>query len=819
MYDGWSLRLLHQAVHQCYGSPSIVINASSDLITGTLAEIVLADNPYAAEFWQGYLAKAMPCLVSADKHSTLAVGSAVHLKERKSFFTLDRIHGFCREEGVTLQALGQLCWTMVLASQTGDLEVLFGIVLSCRDTLDSQKIMFPMMNTVAFRSLVRGSRHDMLRYTQDTMSSIREFQQFPLRKAQRFANVQDGKLFDSVFIFQKTPETAANSDHDLYKSIRTESSVEYAVCVEMEEVGHDLIWRIACQGEIFTEEETNRLLSHLNDALVDIVGDSSAESVEINGDELRFGSLPPCLLNLRAEASQSSGRQGHTLELGELNSTDKAIRSVLSEVSKIPETDISTEQTIFQLGLDSISVMKVAALLRQQSIYLSVSELVKASNIHEMARIADSHAEKQDIVSDDEPLPEFDIDGFAKELGINTNQIERVIPATAGQTYTLSSWRVSEGALFYPTFEFEVTGAVSTEAMQASWAKVVDQNPILRTVFVMTDSLSMPVVQIVIRSGANATVEQSLVKLAIGPKQNDRWPLQLRLHHALYDAHSLRRLIRQFECFLRGHAEVVGGYESLSTLVRRAYKPSAISRAKAFWTMCLDGMHTAHKLPVSRSAAPADVRCYTPDFIDRRYRSLQTMARYYGVGVPQLFIAAWAKLYNGMTDKHAPDGTKNPDVIIGVYLANRPFATGWVEGLDEVAAPTLNLVPLRVRSPGSKGIVEVAMEIQSDLLEIGSLEVAMTNLWSIKEWTGVTVDNFVNFLPRSQDTTSNSVVNVNAIRIVDVDKHDVPISEVCSRTEGSSRESVQQSGGPVQKLFNDLGHSKIVEAYPVSPHP
>lgn len=817
MYDGWSLRLLHQAVHQCYELPSIVIDASMNLIVATLADIVRADNPQAAEFWEDYLAKAKPCLLSAGKDSTLVAGSATHLKECKSILTLDRIHEFCRNQRVTLQALGQLCWTIVLASRTGDLEVIFGVVLACRDTLDSHNIIFPTMNTIAFRSLIHGTRGDMLRYTQDSMSSIREFQQFPLRKAQRFANVQQGKLFDSVFIYQKNPEIAASSDKNLYQSIKSESSVEYAVCVEMEEVGDDFIWRVACQDRIFTEDETDQLLSHLNDVLVDILGDSNAESFEINGDELRLGSLPLCLRKSQAKPSHSSDQQAHDISgLSELSLAESTILSVLSEVSKIPETFISREQNFFQLGLDSISVLKVSALLRQRSVHLSISQILQASTIHQMAQLAESQAEHQEFVSDDEPLAELDLDRLARVLRIDKTRIEEALPATAGQTYTLTSWRVSEGALFYPTFDFEVAGPITAEAIEASWAKVVDYNPILRTIFVMMDDPSTSVVQIVLRSGSDSVVEQPFAKLVIRPMQNNRWTLQLRIHHALYDARSLRQLMRQLEYFLQGHSEVLGVNKSFSTLVRQAYTPGAIFRAKSFWIKYLDGMHTAHKLSVSTSAPSADIRHYRPDILDAPSRYLQQMAPYYGVGVPQLFMAAWAKLYDGLTVKSQTNGIANSDVIIGVYLANRPFATQWIDGLDEVAAPTLNLVPLRVRSPSTKDIIEIAKQIQSDLIEIGSLENAMTNLWSIREWTGVTVDNFVNFLPRSHDSTDNSVVNVNTIRVTEVDEHDVPVSEACWRAEANCRESVLQSGGPLQTLFNELGRSGIVEAYPVS---
>ena len=90
------------------------------------------------------------------------------------------------------------------------------------------------------------------------------------------------------------------------------------------------------------------------------------------------------------------------------------------------------------------------------------------------------------------------------------------------------------------------------------------------------------------------------------------------------------------------------------------------------------------------------------------------------------------------------------DVVFGLWLANRSHA---VDGLADAAAPTVNLVPLRVRAALAKDAFEVAAQVQADLREIGSVENAGTGLWEVGAWTGVRVDSFVNFLklPEGED--------------------------------------------------------------------
>jgi hypothetical protein len=78
-----------------------------------------------------------------------------------------------------------------------------------------------------------------------------------------------------------------------------------------------------------------------------------------------------------------------------------------------------------------------------------------------------------------------------------------------------------------------------------------------------------------------------------------------------------------------------------------------------------------------------------------------------------------------------------------VYLANRSLP------LDEIASaivPTVNILPIRIQSPLQSHTVDIAIQIQQDLRVISQLENAHASLFEINTWTGVKVDNFVNFL-------------------------------------------------------------------------
>lgn len=69
--------------------------------------------------------------------------------------------------------------------------------------VDSENVMFLTMNTVAMRTILHGSRMEMVRYVREALMDMSEHQHFPLRKAR--PDIGARQLFDTLFIYQKRP--------------------------------------------------------------------------------------------------------------------------------------------------------------------------------------------------------------------------------------------------------------------------------------------------------------------------------------------------------------------------------------------------------------------------------------------------------------------------------------------------------------------------------------------------------------------------------------------------------------------------------------
>ena len=68
---------------------------------------------------------------------------------------------------------------------------------------------------------------------------------------------------------------------------------------------------------------------------------------------------------------------------------ESRIRAVVSKVAGIPEEEIQKSQTIFHLGLDSISAIRLSTDLRKSGINLGVAEILRQATVERMARSSD----------------------------------------------------------------------------------------------------------------------------------------------------------------------------------------------------------------------------------------------------------------------------------------------------------------------------------------------------------------------------------------------------------------------------------------------
>ncbi|KAJ8117348.1 hypothetical protein OPT61_g1437 [Boeremia exigua] len=746
LYDGWSLGLLHDSVNTAYHGQSL----DSPSYEATLADILAGSGPEAADFWKDYLGGLKPTLLPRLRASPTTT-VRVHRSEVSSHTKLSDITSFAKKKKISLQTLGQSIFAITLASYVGSFDITFGCVLSGRDDDDKARLIFPTMNTVAIRTVLHGSCSELLQYVQDNFSNIKQWQHFPLRKASALAGAQ-GKLFDSLFIYQKSVNDGFAVGKKLYNSIESQSDVEYPLCMEMEIVDDRLVWRCAVKEDVMDSDGAQFLLSRMGQVLHNILQFPERPVIELTPNGTLVGGLPtfekvsaPILESNSIDESPRSSVDATSVQ------TVRHIRKALASVAQITEDDIEQGMSIFHIGLDSISAIKVSSILRKQGITLSVGQMLKAGTVEKMAAVAN---ERTPVTGDNSSSNVIrhasrglDRTEILSREGIEPSQVESMLPLSAGQLYMVSMWLNTKGANFYPEFMFDLEGPVEFEVLQTSWQDFISANPILRTRIVGTNQYDLPYVQVVFKdvrdsleditdSGRRSTLQkitthQHLAHLSVS-RTASGWRLALKIHHALYDGVSLPLLMQQLQGICNGTAPAQPGrtFEEYISVSHRA-----VSQREAFWKQYLNGIKSHHD-PVAEVTPTSKIEIYQPNVLQTF--NLESTARQHGVSIQAILLAVYAKLYAVKSGQ-----TSTADIVIGIYLANRALP---IDELSTTAVPTVNLLPLRIRTPLSTSLVNTATQIQSDLQILSEPSHATTSLFEINEWTGIKIDTFVNFL-------------------------------------------------------------------------
>ncbi|EPE08713.1 non-ribosomal peptide synthetase [Ophiostoma piceae UAMH 11346] len=811
LYDGWSLELLHTTVESTYRkgiteSDNNTEVAEEAAYASQLGRIFQSSGPQADGFWKSFLNGAQPTYVqrqSPGHGSDEIPEKSVVRVESTSSIPADALVQFCKRQSTSVQVVGQACWAAVLSSLTSSLDVLFGVVLSGRDSDGADEMMFPTMNTVPVRVVLHGTTPDLLQYMQANMGTISEYQHYPLRKAQKHVrrnetSAGESGIFNTLFILQKRVQNDNSTGTEavpLMKSVGGASDVEYPICIEMEIVsdaakdGDTIVWRTACDRSYVSGHGASRMLHQLDVALRFLIQTSSAPTTD-DGSILKFEDdgvsvcgLPPFSPKMHGAVTAAPAFAPVATDSSVAWSDDElAIRSVLSSVSGLSEDVIfKTGQTLYHLGLDSISTIKVSSLLKKtKGLALGVRDMLSASSIEEMASIAAAKKEKQRLLVDkpavasniSSALSSLDHAAIANAAGVSPSDVEQILPANAAQTHLISVWQNTNGQVFFPEFRYRLKGqlAQGRRTILAAWTQLVDEYPILRTTFVTTAADALPVVQVVLKrvvdrdtwSSLGSSAKSFAILSAVADKDGQAFSLSLKIHHALYDAVSLQVLLARLQalCQPTQVAQSVDAYAGISPAwvdsLSIQSSETVKQHNKTFWSSYFASANIVR--PTSATAtANGRVSHYRPAALPD-VAHLKEAATKYGVSLQSLVFAVYAKLRASQQQAAAGTAEAN-DVVFGIYLANRD------EGNSNALAgfPTLCLVPLIVRSPAHNSLVGIAAQIQKDIHAIssqGSRSAAApltAALWEIREWTGVSVDSFVNFLlPDVETETQNA---------------------------------------------------------------
>lgn len=392
------------------------------------------------------------------------------------------------------------------------------------------------------------------------------------------------------------------------------------------------------------------------------------------------------------------------------------------DVAKDP---IGADDGFLELGGDSITAMQLVGKAKAKGLILSVSSVMKSSNLADMASTAKStdkievetpqHAEDDDadaaswdVVSRSsgathpQPyapfalMPTLALSGALADLqvkhGISGELIEDMYPCTplqAGLMAITASDPTTAANAYVLRDVYTLPPNTDISLFKAAWAAVVRRTPILRTRIVFVDGIGS--CQIVLDERLSWTTANSIdecleadrtMPMGYG-KALSRWTLVNEnsssreaklvwsIHHSLYDGFSLGLFTSAVDHAYRNALAVplTSPYVDFIRFVSGTDKKAETS----YWTKLLSGIEA-----VSFPAVPIGKACIADNTVEYKCR---LAAKKTGVTSATLLKAAWAFVVSRLSD--------SDDVVFGVTQFGRDVD---VPGVESMAGPTITTV-------------------------------------------------------------------------------------------------------------------------------
>lgn len=650
----------------------------------------------------------------------------------------------CKEMEVTVQSVAILAYAKVLAKLTGRRDVAFGQVLAGRSSLGSEaeSVVGPLFNTVAKRVTLEPkliSNRNMVQQIQAFTAESQSHEHAPLHEVQK-ALRQNGvlsaaALVDTLFVFQKNVQTLENDPaiNDIWTPYVTDDYVpesEYKLNLEVEQTDKAITVRASCKGEILTQEDLNRAVKDFSLAFSDIV-EHPSRCVTMFPDELQ--SLPLILgsptQNVVVAADTSAP------------SHEPIVRDILSEVSKMPVETIQPDTSIFNIGLDSLSAIRVASMCRAAGLKAGVGDVLQGNTLRgiclRVQAMAEEVTNKSSLIGSYSDIRQDVI----AQLGLKPNTIDKILPCLPGQMYHLASWLQTGRALFEPAWPFSCSERIDVETMKDAWFKLRRNNSILRTCFYATSCSEA--VQVVLNECDRddgtfqvITSTESLENLALvqarqialqpsslkAPpvrlrllKGNDRDGILIIMNHAIYDAWTMPLFVEELTGYYRQEAPtprpdfasfVEFTLQSLNEVDEQTYWRSAVGNSVP---TLISSTHVGEDDEMSQKNKQLFVGAWNAvknlGHLDRACRSSN-------VSLQTIVILAVSRVLAQLTGVSSP--------TLGLYQTGRSAA---FTEIDRLTGPCLNVTPFTVQDALPKNEVEAlsvgekARSIQAALAE------------------------------------------------------------------------------------------------------
>ncbi|KAH8647773.1 hypothetical protein BX600DRAFT_530728 [Xylariales sp. PMI_506] len=405
---------------------------------------------------------------------------------------------------------------------------------------------------------------------------------------------------------------------------------------------------------------------------------------------------------------------------------ERQLRQIWADVLKLDAVRISTVDSFLRLGGDSIAAIRVVAAARDQNLALDVADLFRTPVLKDLAQIAETITD----ISFEEEIPPFSLlmgveDNTsictlaAKICGVPTAEIADIYPCTPLQQGMLAmtakhipnghiEGSSSNPADYISRTAFELGSDIEIDRFKEAWARTANRASIIRTRII--DLPRQGLVQVVVNSPPSLVTysnTQEFVESAtpvnlgtplcrVGLVMGETRHFVLEMHHAAFDGWSNGLILNAIESFYHDNQTIPNILRPYQLFIRHVLSMDS-PKATDFWRKQLAGSEAA-VFPVSKYSTK---------------KKLDVHHTVSGLQWPQTGITQTTIIRSALSLLLA-SYTNSDDVKYGVTVSGRSAP---VPGIEQIAAPTIATIPVRVKFDWDQTVQSFKQQIQQQAVD------------------------------------------------------------------------------------------------------
>lgn len=734
LYDGESIGLLFRDLWTLMkGSPLPTRPSFSQA-----AEEIHSSTGEATEYWIQSLsdfegnAAEPPSDVFREIKSTLTADVTVLVKD-------------CQSLGVTLQSAALLAFGKTVAWLSGQKDVVFGHVVRGRSLpdLEADEVIGPLFNTVPVRVKLEspnGTDRSATQAIQNMTGESQAYQHAPLNQVQQAWRQQtgylDAELIGSLFVFQRRVSGKEAAPWEHVAVDENAAPTEYATNFECEQTDTSIDISVNSRSI----EDLESLVKTFEHILLEILRHPENHPTAVLHDLAPF-------TGAAAPNHKSKSKPHNTTDQDSAANVIDIVRDVLAKASGIAVDRIANDASIFSLGFDSISAMQIASAARKEGLKLSVADVLQGRTLNgicqRLVRKQDQSVTATDQMNGSTSPPShqpaqiamtsYTPQGVESKIlalaGLRDADVEEILPCLPGQCYHLMTWLKSGRTLGEGTFTYVCEDGLDPDRLLHAWRDVRERHTVLRTILVATSEVAVE--QIVLKPAAirsdafqcidytpgalRDVVRQTAcrrfdlytppVELVVARSGDVHDTMILKLHHALYDAWTIGKIIQDLSALYEERS--LRPVRSSSALVHEIRHSAPTKSSQRYWYDALAGCQQTI-LSSTSSPLPPENR---PHFFTKtaipNLHHIEATCQLSSTSLPTAILVAFARALAHSTDV--------PNPIFGLYQTGRSSSN---DGLAAGSClPCLNMTPLMVRAALTQDPGSCMEAVQADLAE------------------------------------------------------------------------------------------------------